>query len=138
VHLADRIRARTGLDLRVRLRSGEGLHGRLLDVAPQWFLLAEGERRTVVPVGAVALAWPLGPAAPGAGAAESRLRITHVLRALAREGARVQVSSDVGRYTGWLLRVGADHVDLRTEPGPGRSSDVLSLALDSLLTVSRP
>lgn len=138
VRLSDRIRARTGSDLRVRLRSGDGLHGRVLDAAPQWFLLAEGDRRTVVPADAVAMAWPLGRAAPEAGVAESRLRITHVLRGLARSEVLVQVSSDAGRYTGWLERVGADHVDLRPQRPSVRGEELVSLTLTSLLSVSHP
>ena len=139
VRLADRLRARVGGAVTVRLRGGADVHGEVLDAAPQWLLLGAGQGRTLVPVAAVALAWPLGPAAPAAGLVEERLRITHVLRALARAGARVRVTCDAGSYAGWLVRVGADHLDLRADPDSGRAADeVVSLALASVLTVSAP
>lgn len=132
--LADRLRARQGSEIRVRLRSGADVTGRVLDAAPQWLLLGDAqERRHLVPVEAVQAAWPLGPVAPEAGTVERRLRITHVLRALAREGAPVRVSCDAGDYTGWLTRVGSDHVDLRREP-PAPAT--VSLALAAVVLVS--
>jgi hypothetical protein len=132
--LADRLRARPGHEVRLRLRSGTDLAGRILDAAPQWVLLADQrERRLLVPVEAVEAAWPLGPVAPEAGTVERRLRITHVLRGLAREGARVRVSCDSGDYTGWLTRVGSDHVDLRPE---GAGHGAITLALAAVVLVS--
>lgn len=139
VRLADRLRARTGNLLRLRLRSGADLSGRLVDAAPQWLLMASGERRTLVPLEAVVLAWPLGAAAPRTGRVEQRLRVTHALRALAREGVRVQVVCEGGAYAGWLTRVGADHVDLRTDgPERGRpeTGAVVTIALAAIETVS--
>ncbi|MFD1507380.1 hypothetical protein ACFSBG_17110 [Georgenia yuyongxinii] len=138
VRLADRLLARLGEQVTLRLRSGADVHGRLLDAAPQWLLLAADERRTLVPADAVVLARPLGPAAPREGHVEQRLRITHALRALARQGAPVRLTCGVHAYTGWLTRVGADHVDLRTDAraaggGPG---DVVTIALSALETVS--
>ncbi|WP_127131813.1 hypothetical protein [Georgenia sp. SYP-B2076] len=139
VRLCDRLRARLGAAVTLRLRGGTDVRGQVLDVAPQWVLLGAGEGRTLVPLTAVALAWPLGAAAPQAGVVEQRLRVTHVLRALAREGARVRVACDAGGYAGWLIRVGADHLDLRTDPDAGRvAEEVVSLALASVLTVSAP
>jgi hypothetical protein len=126
--LADRLRARLGHEVRLRLRSGADLTGRILDAAPQWVLLGDDrERRLLVPVDGVQAAWPLGPVAPEAGTVERRLRINHVLRALAREGARVRVSCDAGDYAGWLTRVGADHVDLRPEVS-GQATITIALA----------
>lgn len=132
--LADRLRARLGHDVRLRLRSGTDVAGRVLDAAPQWVLLGDQrDRRLLVPVEAVQAAWPLGPVAPEAGTVERRLRVTHVLRGLAREGAPVRVSCDAGDYTGWLTRVGSDHVDLRTEAS---GQGTITLALAAVLLVS--
>ncbi|MHB1064744.1 MAG: hypothetical protein ACYC1Z_09725 [Georgenia sp.] len=137
VHLADRLRARIGAEVTVRLRTGTDVRGVLIDAAAQWFLLGTGEQRTLVPLEAVVLAWPLGAVAPEAGAVERRLRITHALRALAREGVRVRALTAVGTYTGWFTRVGADHVDLRTEPaGPAAGEKTVTLALAGLAAVT--
>lgn len=126
--LADRLRARLGADVRLRLRSGTDVTGTVLDAAPQWLLLRDAqEHRHLVPTEAVQAAWPLGPVAPDAGTVERRLRVTHVLRALAREGAPVRVSCDAGDYTGWLTRVGADHVDVRPE-SPATAAVTVALA----------
>jgi hypothetical protein len=132
--LADRLRARLGQEVRLRLRSGADLAGRILDAAPQWLLLGDDrERRILVPVEAVQAAWPLGQVAPEAGTVERRLRITHVLRALAREGGPVRVSCDAGDYTGWLTRVGSDHVDLRQEAS---GQGTITVALAAVVLVS--
>lgn len=137
IQLADRLRARIGAEVTVRLRTGTDVRGVLVDAATQWFLLGMGEQRTLVPLEAVVLAWPLGAVAPAAGAVERRLRITHALRALAREGVRVRAQTVAGTYTGWFARVGADHVDLRTEPaGPGAGEETVTLALAGLAAVT--
>lgn len=136
VHLGDRLRARVGETLTVRLRTGTDVRGVLVDAAPQWFLLADGERRTLVPLDAVVLAWPLGAVAPEAGSVERRLRVTHALRALAREGVRVRALTTSGSYTGWLARVGADHVDLRPAAQEGIAAETVTIALAGLVAVS--
>ncbi|WP_345214879.1 hypothetical protein [Georgenia halophila] len=131
--LADRIRARQGEHVRLRLRTGEDVVGLVLDAAPQWVLVGDRDRRTLAPLAAVQAAWPLGPVAPEAGVVERRLGMAHVLRVLAREGARVRVSCDGGAYTGWLTRVGADHVDLR--PATGQAGP-LTIALAAVVSFS--
>lgn len=130
VRLADRLRARRGEDVVVRLLDGTELRGRLADVAVQWFLLAEGTARVLVPVDAVAVAWPLAAAATPPGTVESRLRITHALRGLARHGGDVVVLTTAGALTGRLGRVGDDHVDVRLSGG-----QVRAVALRALLAV---
>ncbi len=130
---ADRLRGRQGAQVRLRLRNGDDVEGVVLDAAPHWVLVGDGERRTLAPLEAIQAAWPLAHVAPEAGRVERGLRITHVLRALAREGARVRLTCDGGSYAGWLTRVGADHVDLRPaagEPGP------LTVALGAVVSVS--
>jgi len=135
VLLADRVRARRGRDLSVRLADGTDVAGLVMDAAPQWLLLGSGERRRVLPMAAIAVAWPLGPVAPEPGAVERRLGITHVLRAIAREGATVRVVTTSGAFRGRLVRVGADHVDVAIEPVAGALADRVSVALAALLFV---
>ncbi len=134
-HLADRVRARRGARLTLRLADGEDSTGLVMDAAPQWVLLGLGERRRVIPMAAIAAAWPLGPVAPEAGIVESRLAVTHVLRAIAREGATVRVVTVAGAFRGHLVRVGADHVDVALEPAAGGAEGRVSVALTGLLAV---
>lgn len=112
VSLMDRLRARHGQELTLRLRDGSDVRGTVVDAAVQWLLLADGGRRVLVPAAAVAAVRSLGPAAPEAPVVERRLRLTHVLRALAREEADVVVRTTAGDYAGRVVRVAADHVEL--------------------------
>ncbi|MEE6282716.1 hypothetical protein [Georgenia sp. MJ170] len=146
--IADRLRARLGRALSVRLVGGSLVQGEVLDAAPQWLLLADGGRRALVPLHSVVAAWPLGEVAPAASVAERRLRLTHVLRAVAREGTAVLVRTEHGDYRGWLVRVAADHIDLRVDDAggvlpvrgdavrsPGRDAAVVSVVLGHVVAV---
>lgn len=134
--LADRVRARVGASLTVRLTDGSEVTGLVLDAAPQWLLLRTGERRSLVPVAAVGAAWPLGPVAPEAGVVESRLRVSHVLRAIAREGVTVLIRSTAVDVRGQIVRVGADHLDVVRDEAPGLGGGAaLTVALGGLLVV---
>lgn len=126
VSLMDRLRARHGQPVTLRLHDGSDVHGTVVDAAVQWLLLADGGRRVLVPATAVAAARPLGGAAPEAPVVERRLRLTHVLRALSREEAAVVVRTTAGDYRGRLVRVAADHVDL---------DDGVTIALGHVLAV---
>lgn len=126
----DRLRARRGSPLTVRLADGSDRVGLVSDVAQEWVLLAEGERRHLVPVAAIALAWPLAGAAPAPSAVERGLGLGHVLRALAEEGQDVVVRTSGGDHTGRLVRIGADHLDLATATG------VLTVPWPAMLSVS--
>jgi hypothetical protein len=128
--LGDRLRARRGEPLTLRLVDGSDRSGVVGDVAQEWLLLAEGERRHLVPVAAIALAWPLAGAAPAPSRVERGLGLGHVLRALAGEGQHVVVRTRGGDHTGLVVRVGADHVDLATAVG------VLTVPWAALLSVS--
>lgn len=134
--LADRVRARVGAQLWLRLDDGHEVSGTLVDAAPQWVLLSSGERRLLVPVAAVAAAWPLGRVAPRAGAVESRLGITHALRAIARQGVTVRLRTRAGEVRGRVVRVWADHVDVAPEDRWSPAvADVMSVALTAVLLV---
>jgi len=127
---SDRLRSRRGAAITLRLVDASDRVGLVSDVAPEWVLLAEGERRHLVPVAAIALAWPLGGAAPAPGAVERRLGLGHVLRALGNEGQEVVVRTLGGDHAGLLARVGSDHLDIAARAG------VLSIPWSALLTVS--
>ena len=84
---ADRLRARRGAAITVRLADGSDRAGVVTDSAPEWVVLADGERRHFVPISAIAIAWPLAGAAPAAGRVERGLGLGHVLRALGKPGS---------------------------------------------------
>ncbi|WP_413450974.1 DUF2642 domain-containing protein [Georgenia phoenicis] len=130
VSLADRLRARHGQAVALRLSDGSDVHGTVVDAAVQWLLVADAGRRVLVPTAAVAAARSLGAAAPEAPVVERRLRLTHVLRALAREQSAVVVRTTAGDFRGRITRVAADHVDVEGEPG-----GVVAVALAHVLTV---
>lgn len=133
--VADRIRARVGLQLSIRLLDGSEASGVLLDAAPQWLLLRSVERRCIVPMSALVVAWPLGAVAPEAGVVESRLGMTHVLRAVAREGVTVRIRAVGTDIRGRIVRVGADHLDVVIDPVERSASSSVTLALRSLLAI---
>lgn len=112
VVFTDRLRARIGQEIVLRLLDGDRLGGRLLDAAPQWLVIAQPPREVLVPIPAVVSAWPLGGAAPPAGEVEQRLSLSHALRELARQGEAVSLRTVVSLERGWIRRVGADHLDL--------------------------
>lgn len=134
-HLADRVRACRGGVLTVRLSDGSEVSGPVLDAAPGWVLLGVGERRCVVPMTAVVVAWPLGSVAPQAGTVERRLGLSHVLRAIAREGATVRVRVAGTALRGRVVRVGADHLDVATEPVDRAARGVVTVALSAVVAL---
>ncbi|HLS64170.1 MAG TPA: hypothetical protein VK060_12380 [Ruania sp.] len=114
---ADRCRARSGSQLTLRLADGSSRTGTVRDATRAWVILADGDRRTLVPLSAVVLAWPLHGSAPEPGPVEGRLGLGHALRALAEEQVAVLVRTSAGDHRGRIVRVGADHLDLVSEPG---------------------
>lgn len=128
--LSDRLRARLGAVVRLRLSDGTDLTGVVIDAAPAWLLLRVESRSVLVPVSAVATAGPLGPVAPEAGTVEARLTIAHVLRAVAREGAQVRVRVPGAALLGRIVRVGADHLDVVPDGGAA-----VTVALAALVAV---
>ncbi len=114
VALTSRLRAAQDTVLTVRVAGGEPVSGIVVEVAEQWLLLADGPRRALVPMTAVAAVADLPVTAqPSAGVHVSRrLGLGHALRALARDRVVVRVATHGGELVGRLDRVGADHVDL--------------------------
>ncbi len=127
--LTDRLRARVGAEVRLRLVGGHDRRGRIVQAHPCWLVLADGPRRSLVPSGAIALAWPLGGAAPPPSRLGTGLPFGHALRALAAEGTAIHAVTTAGEHRGRIVRVGADHLDLRTP------TTVLSLATAALLAI---
>jgi hypothetical protein len=144
LRLVDRLRGNEGARLQVSLavRAAEGagpagdavaesgsghgsVVGRLDRVGADWLLLDGTGGEVLVPLGAVVCVSGLGPgsAEPGSeGAVGARLGLGHVLRALARDRAEVNLLLiDGSRRTGRIDRVGADHVELAAyDPGEPR------------------
>lgn len=114
---ADRCRARRGQPLTVRVRDGSVRSGSVRDATRAWLLLAEGDRRSLVPLTAVVLAWPLQGSAPEPGPVEARIGLGHALRALAEQRLPVLVCTEAGDHRGQIVRVGADHLDLAGDAG---------------------
>ncbi len=134
VTFVDRLRASHGRRLRIVTRDGEPLEGVVDDAGTQWLMLDLGAgRRAVVPTAAVRSVQGLGArVAPAAGRTESALGLGHVLRALARDRVEATVRTDVGRFTGRLDRVGADHLDVTLDAPAG---SVVCVPFDAVLAV---
>ncbi|QGH68861.1 hypothetical protein [Pseudactinotalea sp. HY158] len=131
--LADRLRARLGAQVHLRLHGAHSRQGRLVQAHADWFVLASGHRRSLVPATAIALAWPLAGTAPPAAGLSRRLPFGHALRALAAAAPSVLAVSTAGEHHGRIVRVGRDHLDLATPAA------VLSIGWTALLTLdSRP
>ncbi|MDC7121137.1 hypothetical protein OMK64_06265 [Cellulomonas fimi] len=120
VALTDRLRAAGASSLTVRTAHGEPLRGSLVDVAPEWLLLAVGPvQQALVPTAAVVAVGGLtAHAAPAAAAVERRLGLGHALRALARDRAVVRVRAAGVEIVGRVDRVGADHLDVTEADRP--------------------
>ena len=130
VELGQRVVAARGERLTVTLTDGQMLSGELLDASMTWMLLGEGQHRMVVPMHAVASFAGLPGRLQSPTTVERRLTIGHVLRALARDRARVAVDSAGGTVTGVIGVVGADYVEVATGVG-----SVAIVALASVLVV---
>lgn len=117
VRLVDRLRAAVGAQLTVTVLGGSSVSGSLLDVGPDWLLVAEGAaRQALVPSAAVlgVAGLPRRAAAPGSeGSVAARLTLGFALRGVARDRSAVAlllVSGDL--LHGTIDSVGADFVDL--------------------------
>jgi hypothetical protein len=136
ISLADRLRGSIeGRPLGVRLVDGAHLTGQVRAVADDWFMLAEGGRRHVVPLLAVTVFDGLTahavPAPSGTGAGRG---LPALLRALMRDRAVVRVRTLAGEVDGRVGRVGKDHLDVTDTGGGMRSSRVVPFG--ALLCVS--
>ena len=76
--------------------------------------------------------------APQPGVVERRLGVSHVLRAIAREGVSVRIRSTAGDFRGRVVRVGIDHLDAALDLVPQRATGeatVVTIAFGGLLVV---
>ncbi|PJI95213.1 hypothetical protein [Luteimicrobium subarcticum] len=121
VSLADRIRAARG-EIVLVLVDGSRQRGHVVGGADEWVDLADGPRRALVPVAAVAWVERTPHAATAGSAVERRLGLGHALRALARDRVRVSVRTAAGAPVGRVARVGRDHLDL--DAGAERPGDL--------------
>lgn len=115
----DRLQAHLGERLTWSIVSGDpALTGRLLDVGPDWVLVAIASGELLIPIGAVqSIAGLSRFTAPEAGAVARRLGIGVILRGLSRDRAVVSVRlRDDQRVTGTIDRVGIDHFDVAVHP----------------------
>jgi hypothetical protein len=133
VSLVNRLHAQVSGRLTVQVAGAGTITGQLERVGADWLLLASADE-VVVPLPAVMAVLDLPPAAvsdEGVGAVASRLRLTSVLRAIARDRSPVRiVLRDGSPVVGTPDRVGADFVDLAVhEVGePPRARQVRSRA----------
>lgn len=125
LRLVDRLAAARDAEATVGLRACglASLSGRLVDLGPDWLLLAEGPGREAV----VALAGVLAVSGLGApsrepgteGRVESRLGLRAALRGVARDRSPVSVVLvDGSSLYGTIDRVGADFLEVAEHP-PG-------------------
>ncbi|PFG44022.1 hypothetical protein ATJ88_2739 [Isoptericola jiangsuensis] len=138
VPLADRLRAALGRPVRVELRDGDVVDGRLAHVADAWFQV---DARTsphgvqhLVPTSAVASLAGIGPQARPSTSRTDGLGLGTALRALQRDRARVLVRTTAGTLVGRIDRVGQDHLDLTTADGAPGTARLVPFA--ALLRVS--
>lgn len=115
-----RLAGHRGGHVRLGLRDGRGQGGVCLDVGPAWLVLAEGQRRVLIPFGSVTWIERLahldaGDQSPSA----SRLDLGHALRVVADQDEVVTVVTADRQIDGWIARVGADYLELDVADGAG-------------------
>ncbi len=120
LRLVDRLRPVVGHGVRLRLVTGGGVSGQLVEVGADWLLVVERAVAALVPLRQVAAIGGLGSrsAAPGSeGRVGAALDLRHALRRLARDRAAVVVSVvDGSTLSGTLDRIGADFVEIAEHP----------------------
>lgn len=141
IDLAHRLVAMRGSLLTLLVRGGERLEGEVVDVAGSWVLLRTPGGDSLVPVGAVVAAWPLGGALAGGLGPGDAVGMDHVLREVADQELCVVIDHDAGVHHGTVEAVLGDHFDLdvrvdsRRGSGVGAAGDVLSLTLSGIRRV---
>jgi hypothetical protein len=142
VDLLGRLRASSGTELALQLRSGERVRGTVVSLGSDWLLLEAGDAdglagESLVPLRAVLVVHGLGSASVQAGgrgvALAGRLDLRSSLRGIARDRSPVRITTDDGaQLRGIVGRVGADHVEVPADPRD-RSGPVVPFAALSLV-----
>lgn len=118
----DRMRARVGHEISIRLIDGSLRTGTVMECTRGWLRLRHGgangrARASLIPASAVTAAWPLAQVAPPPSAVASRLTLGHALRGLAEAGLPVSVQAVGFTRQGRICAVGKDHVDIAGADG---------------------
>jgi hypothetical protein len=125
LRVVDRLRGGLGREVDVVLAGGHRERGALRRVGADCLLLEIGDADVLVALAAVQSVGGLTVRSvePGSeGLVAARLGLASMLRGLARDRARVRVSTGQGvLLTGYLSRVGADFVELTEEAGGGNA-----------------
>ena len=120
VTLADRLGGAAGSAVVLRCRGAGRIAGRLAEVGPDWFLLAdEHGRETLVATAAVTTVSGLGRRSSPADEGRPRVRtdLRRALRGLVRDRSVVALTLDDGTVlTGTIDRIGADFAELAEHP----------------------
>ncbi|WP_084038267.1 hypothetical protein [Demequina sp. NBRC 110053] len=131
VALAARIAAARGTAVAVDLADGSRIAGDLVDSGGQWLLLDDDGLQRLVPLASVAAIAGLPRRADALTAVEERLTLSHALRALSRDRARVSVRCGV-EVVGVIHDVGADHIDIQADA----PREVRTVPIASIVEVS--
>lgn len=143
IGLAERFAGALGQPVRVRCGADVAVTGTVRRVGAGWVLLEDAGRDIVVRVEAVVSVTGLVRSVASPSLVDARLGLRHVLRALARERAGVQVALTAGSVAaGTIDRVGADHIDLAVHaPGEARRRaevrESVALPLSAICAVRR-
>lgn len=103
-------------------RATEAAERGRIEAGADWVLLDDGGREVVVRCEAIVSVTGLSRFNAAPGLVDARLGLRHVLRAMARERAGVQVAlADGSVVVGTIDRVGVDHIDVAVHaPGEAR------------------
>jgi|tagenome__1003787_1003787.scaffolds.fasta_scaffold20834040_3 hypothetical protein len=118
VRLDQRLRGAVGATVVVRCRGAGPVPGVLVDAGPDWLLVEDAGRESLIAGSAVLAVGGLGRrTAVTAGEVLARWDLRRAVRALARDRSAVQVVLvDGGLLTGTVDRVGADFLEVAEHP----------------------
>jgi hypothetical protein len=118
VTLEERLGGAVGARVAVRCRGAGPVPGVLVDAGPDWLLVEDAGRESLIAAPAVLAVSGLGRrTAVAAGEVRARWDLRRAVRALARDRSPVQlVLVDGGLLTGTVDRVGADFLEVAEHP----------------------
>lgn len=119
VHFVDRLRALVGSEVQLDVAGAGTVQGKVQGVGLDWVLLSTGAAMEALVLSAaiVGLRGATRAAQLGGGGLTDRMRLTMVLRSLARDRREVLLTRCDGTLvTGTIDRVGADYVEVAEHP----------------------